>query len=258
MDAFGSLTCGFHRLATRWNEQNPMNGTEQPRPEERPELARLVEFLKKIGERTGAENQKGQAAALGLRANTWSGLINGKQVPERKNVAKLIENALATRPALLEAEECRELQNLVERARQERAGKLPAAGDDRDTEPVWSGPRELTGLVGWASRLPRTTRWVVGLAPVVVVVGVVLGVDALDYDSPGPVGAAVCDRYGVTAETLSIRRSDGTQTGSYFTKDEEVVVQQRNGGTANKYWYVTADGRAGWVLPSARYWRPLC
>jgi len=225
-----------------------MDGTAPTPAGGRPELTRLKGCLRAIGERTGKKSQKEQAEVLGLRPNTWSDLINGKRVPERKNVESIVVRSLGHTPPLLTAQECEEFLTMVERARAERDSR-PMPGDG--TPPANLDRERATRRRGGA--------WLLGVAAsVVLLAGGWVAVTVLHDDTPEPVGAAVCDRYRVTAETLSIRRSDGSQTGSYFTKGEAVAVERRSGGTGNKYWYVSGDGRTGWVLPSPRYWQPLC
>ncbi|PZG41419.1 hypothetical protein C1I98_21300 [Spongiactinospora gelatinilytica] len=68
-----------------------------------------------------------------------------------------------------------------------------------------------------------------------------------------------CDRFEVTAQTLSVRDPQGTQTGEYFRRGEILTVRLRENASGARYWYVTSDhGLEGWVFPSPQWWRPVC
>jgi hypothetical protein len=73
-------------------------------------------------------------------------------------------------------------------------------------------------------------------------------------------GVEGCDRYSIDAKTLGLRAPDGDLTGEALTRGTAVTVLRRSGPAGRRYWYVTSDDgrKAGWILPSARWWHTTC
>ncbi|MFI6502391.1 hypothetical protein [Nonomuraea typhae] len=187
----------------------------------------LVELLRELGQRTGKTTQRGQAEVLGVSDSAWSRYLKG-HIPPEATLRTMLVNAKV--PAN------QHLRFLAARRKAEDSGRQ---------EDVVEAPPDPP------SRPPLWRWWPVAVA--VLVIGAAIGFWQLTTQP------RMCDRFQVTAETLSARTEQGQQTGRNFLRSETLTVRLRGSSSGNTYWYVISEnGLEGWVLPSPQWWRPLC
>ncbi|AQZ62580.1 hypothetical protein BKM31_14925 [[Actinomadura] parvosata subsp. kistnae] len=186
---------------------------------------------------------------LGISDSTWSRYLNGDIPPDQTLRTMLDRAGLPIQQQHV---------YLAARRRAEHAVRMTAPSHD-DHQPVGPSPVDDQQPIEPSTSLepspPRRLRrwWPAAAIPLIGA-----GIWAYNLWSPDET-PALCDRYQVTAETLSARTPAGEQTGRYFHRGEFLTVRLREGTSGSKYWYVADDrGQAAWVLPSERWWRPSC
>jgi transcriptional regulator with XRE-family HTH domain len=216
----------------------------------RPESPNLASLIGRLAERTGKQTQSRQAEALGVSDSSLSGWLNGTRTPsEPKLLEMLTRVGVPQREHALYLDARRRAAIAQTHVEPEAVAADVAQPSATAVDPI---DRPTVGATrrGW-------------LAWSGAGVALLLAAGALAWmmlsGSPPPTVTGGCDLYVVTAKDLALRTPDGTETGPAFKRGEQLTVVRRSGPAGHTYWLVRAlDGRQGWVLPDARWWRAAC